>query len=299
MKTLLFLVILSLSSHFSFGQAYIPMPADSATWRYRIYDEDYLVQVIDFILFFNGRDTLANGNSYHQVFSRTALQMGPIGFNPPIVALDATSSDIYYGAIRESDKKVYLLAGAGEQLIFDFTVSVGDSIPAYGTKDKVVAIDSILLSDGLFHRRYLTTDPLYFAIEGVGSSLGLIPSLNDGRSDVTFICLTDSLVSYSPDTSIPCTYIYPPGYSAATANITGTIAEVRVFPQPATDRLDIASTVAGPLDIVIMNDLGQIFTNTTMQEKAEISVSQWARGIYYMQVTGGRYGCVTKKIVLQ
>jgi hypothetical protein len=72
------------------------MPADSAIWRYRIYDIDYETQVLDNILFLDGKDTIANGKSYHKIMSRTCRQVGGPGYNPPYVSIDATVADFYY-----------------------------------------------------------------------------------------------------------------------------------------------------------------------------------------------------------
>src|ERR1019366_5279989 len=162
MKKQLLFILLFFSCQHGFTQAYIPMPADSgATWRYRIYDIDVLVQVIDQLIFLNGKDTIAHGNSYHQLISRSCRQTGSGSFNPPIVTAIATIPDIYYGAMREVGRKVYLLTISGERLMFDFNVAIGDSIPAYSGKIKVTAIDSLLLN-GVYHKRYLTTDPGYY-----------------------------------------------------------------------------------------------------------------------------------------
>src|ERR1700761_5634499 len=81
------------------AQTYIPMPTDSAAWRYRIYDIDYVTQVFDIMIYQNGTDTTVNGQTYHTLFSRLRQQVGPYGFNPPVVAEQATYPDIYYGAI--------------------------------------------------------------------------------------------------------------------------------------------------------------------------------------------------------
>lgn len=298
MKRLLFTFILVLSSGNCSGQAYIAMPSDSATWRYRIYDADYLVQVIDFILYLNGTDTIANGHTYHKIYSRQCRQEGPIGFNPPLVDEEATSADTYFGAIRESSKQVFELEGSAEQLIYDFTVAVSDSIAAYSGKDKVVSIDSVLLTDGLYHKRYLTTDTNYSVIEGVGSSLGLLPGLNDGGGATTFICMSYDPLVYSPDTSLPCTYIYPLGYSAAVANVNVDPIDVNVYPIPANNKVHIATNASGPVKFIIFNALGQELWSGEVSGIYDIDVHQWAKGIYYFRANGAVGPRNTKIMIL-
>ncbi|MFI5196900.1 MAG: hypothetical protein ACHQD8_07400, partial [Chitinophagales bacterium] len=218
MKRLLFITFLFFASYNSFSQAYIPIPTDSAVWRYRMFNYDYQDQVMDCILFLNGTDTIAHGITYHTIMSRAYNRVVPHGYVPPVVSVDAGNSDVYYGAIRENGKQVFLLQVSGEQLIFDYNAAVGDSIPVYSGKKKITSIDSVFLG-GVYHKRFLTTDTAYYAIEGVGSSEGLIPGLNDGTGIVEFMCFTHSPVTYSPDTTVPCTYVYPVGYVSAIYNV--------------------------------------------------------------------------------
>ena len=237
MKKLLLLLFIFLLPATGFCQAYIPMPADSAVWRYRIYNVDFITQVLDNILFLNGTDTIANGNAYHKIISRSFNYTVPNGTIPPIINAFANLSDQYYGAIRESSKQVFLLDGTGEDLLFDFNAGVGDSIPAYGGKDKVTGIDSIVLN-GVYHKMYLTNDSTYFVIEGVGSNRGLIPQINDGENDVQFFCFTYGAVTYSPDTTIPCTTIYQIGHESV-PGINSRSSEPEVFPNPANNILHV------------------------------------------------------------
>jgi len=298
MKKHLFRIVLFLSPLSCFSQAYIPMPSDSAVWRYRIYDMDYITQILDNSLFINGKDTVANGYTYHKLFSRTCKQTGAPGFNPPFVTTDASAPDIVYGAVREESKKVYTLAGTGEQLIFDFNAVVGDMIPAYSGTIKVTGIDSILIS-GIYHKRYLTTDAGYSVIEGVGSSRGLLPGINDGGSDMLFICFTHATSTYSPDSTIPCTYIYPYGYQSAVTNVNDP-SEINVFPVPANDLLHVSTnTRNGVLNMVIVSSVGQIMWQGDVKDEPEIPVGNWPRGVYYVTIYPGKFSApLIKKLIL-
>ena len=278
------------------------MPADSgAAWRYRIYDVDYITHVFDILIFLNGADTTANGNTYHKLLSRNANSVVPNDSAPPVVSLDATFPDTYYGAIRESGKKEYSLnaTGGGETLMFDFNVSVGDSIPAYSGMVRVTGIDSIMLS-GVYHKRYLTNDTTYYVIEGVGSSRGLFPDLNDGGSDIAFYCFTDSLITYSPDPTIPCTYIYPVGYTSAAGNINNTNAGIELYPVPTNDMLHILlpGNIYGT-QAIVTNILGQVVWQGVFDGKLDISVRSWPRGVYDLHLDSGSIGHITKQFAVQ
>ena len=282
MKKFLFFTLLLFSLHIGFSQVYIPMPADSAIWRYRIYNPDYVTQVFDMILFVNGTDTFANGKTYHKIFSRSRIYTVPIDSIPPVVSVIATYGDTYYGAMRDSGQKVFLLSGSGEQLMFDFNVAAGDSIPAFYGKDKVVTIDSILLA-GNYHRRFLTNDSTYYVIEGVGSNRGLIPTLNDRGGTVQFFCYTDTPVVYTPDSTIACTYVYPVWYESVPVIVSNEKLIIDISPVPAYDVLHITTSANEPLLVVIYNSVGQVVWSGNVLHKLDIPVLSWSKGIYYIQ----------------
>ncbi len=299
MKKLLILILLFFSSRCGYSQAYIPMPADSAVWRYRLYDADYQIQVIDGILYVNGTDTEAHGNIYHKVFSRVHNSFISIDSAlPPVTNVYASYPDTYFGAVRESGRKVFMLTIAAEELIFDFNAAVGDSIPSSAGNDVVVAIDSILLA-GTYHRRFLTNDSTYSVIEGVGSTRGLIPPFIDGSPNEQFLCFTDAPVLYAPDTAIPCTEVYPIGYELGVNNAGNENPLITVFPVPAYDMLHIISSGSETLCIAVFNSLGQQVWEGYINGVAEIPVAAWAKGFYYVQFNGSKTGTVTKKLLVE
>ena len=297
MKKILFFTILFFSSHIGFSQVYVPMPVDSAVWRYRIYNPDYVTQVFDMILFVKGTDTFANGKNYHKIFSRARIYTVPIDSIPPVVSVIATYGDTYYGAMRDSGKQVFQLSGTGEQLMFDFNAVVGDSIPAFYGKDKVVAIDSILLS-GTYHRRFRTNDSTYYVIEGVGSNRGLIPTLNDGGGTVQFFCYTDTPVVYAPDSSIACTYVYPVSYESVPPVVSNQL-QIDVSPIPAYDVLHITTSASGPLQVEVYNSIWQVVWIGNVLHKQDIPVISWGKGIYYIQCKVPGSEIVMKKLLVE
>jgi hypothetical protein len=302
MKKFLFFTLLLFCSYIGYTQVYIPMPANSAVWRYRMYNVDYVTQVNDCIIFVNGTDTIApiaiGGNTYNKLISRSCLRVVPNGYIPPMVDTTATIGDTYYGAIRESGKQVFQLTLSGEQLMFDYNAAVGDSIPAYSGKDRVTVIDSVLLS-GVYHRRFLTNDSTYYVIEGIGSNRGLIPDINDGSGNVQFICFTYAPMTYSPDTTVPCTYVYHVGYVSAVYNINEQDPEIKVFPVPAGDVLHITSSGNSTLNVTALNNIGQVIWTGDINKEQDIPIITWPKGMYYVEITGGITGRIIKKIIVQ
>ena len=298
MKKGLLSLLLFVVAHTCFSQAYISMPADSAVWRYRMYNIDYIEQVMDCIMFVNGSDTLVNGKTYHKIISRGYNRTVPYGTTPPVITAYANIPDSYYGAIRDSAKQVFLLTISGEQLIFDFNAVVGDSIPAYSGKVKVVAIDSVSLG-GVYHKRFFTTDTTYYVIEGVGSNRGLIPGLNDGGGSVQFFCFSDTSVVYYPDTSTVCTYVYPIWYTSVPGIFNNKKPEVSISPMPAFDMVHISTTAGNPVHIVIYNCIGQAVWKGDVMQQLDIQVGAWAKGMYYIQYKNPEIEMSIKKLVVE
>ena len=166
MKGLILSILLLSISSSCFSQAYIHMPSDSAVWRYRFYDIDFITQVMDMILYVNNEDTLHGGKSYHKVFSRSRYTAQDNSLPlPPVTDVVASYPDQYYGAYREEDKKIYYLTSSGaERLIYDYTAGVGDDIPSYAGTATIVSIDSIALADG-YHRSFNTSISYFAPIE--------------------------------------------------------------------------------------------------------------------------------------
>ena len=204
-----------------------------------------------------------------------------LGFYPPITDVVANSSDNYYGAMRESGKQIFGLNITNEELWFDFNKGVGDSIPAYGGIKVVTAIDSILLN-GVMHRVQRTTDSLYYTIEGVGSSRGLIPALNDDGPDIEFHCYTRNDVLYSPDTAITCTHIYRIGFGLLAEATKEEAQIIKVYPNPASGsvHIEISKNISGTIKII--NYLGQAVWNGNINGAADVPAGAWPQGIYFI-----------------
>lgn len=255
--------------------------------------------VTDVLLYVNGTDTVVSGTSYHKVFSRSSLQSVPLSAGmPPVTNVVATISDIYYGAFRESDKKIYLLSASGEHVIYDFNASVGSTIQGYSGLVTVTAIDAITLADG-DHKRYKTTDTGYSVIEGVGSTRGLMPQLISGGGLNSFMCFKHDPVTYiAPmSTGVPCTNVAPLPSEDAVTNVNGKMA-VSIYPVPASNTIHLASGTNTHAKAVITNCIGQSVWQDALSGNMDINVNQWPRGIYFIKVADGQ-SSFSQKIILQ
>lgn len=88
----------------------------------------------------------------------------------------------YYGAIRESDKRVYVVPGhtldSTEYIAYDFNLTVGDTLPSptnFGIPDPanriISEIDSVLVFS--VYRKRFKINSYRYVVEGIGASTGL------------------------------------------------------------------------------------------------------------------------------
>ena len=156
-KLLLFsTAVLALTVAHSQTAVYHPFPDTNAIWAERVYN-----------IYNNGTagetryalkgDTIINAKNYKKIYSLK---------DSTIIDLPCCPST-YIGAIREQNKKVYAIIDTiPEQLLYDFNLSVGDTITYYYhispnnitqvTFSLVTTkVDSILLLDGKYRKRWI------------------------------------------------------------------------------------------------------------------------------------------------
>jgi hypothetical protein len=287
----LLILLLLLCVHGSYAQStYISVPPDSAAWRYRIYDEDF--GITDFLLYSSTQDTVSGGHTYHKIYSRAHQGHGTVAY-PPLVATDADLPDIYYGAFRDSAQKIYGLFLSGDKLLFDYQANVGDAVPAYGGTTTVTGIDSIAIG-GVYHKRWSTSITGFTPIEGVGSSMGIIPVLVEPGGSTVFICYSHYDTSYIPDATVPCVPLYVVGTGLGV--VTAANNDVNVYPSPVADVLHITVSLTEAFDGTIYNALGQLVWSGRVEKKQEVRTQSWPQGAYLLRLQGAG-AVITQRIV--
>ncbi len=291
MKHLLATILIILICHQAQAQQYIPMPADSATWRYRVIDlDDTNYLVIDLVLVVSNQDTLINGNSYHIIFNRTHNQtVGISSYPPPVVDDTCFFPDAYFSAMRESGKKWYEWTGTTEKLMYDFNALPGSQVPGPGIGTvTVTATDSVSLG-GVWHKRYSTSDASYYIIEGVGSSIGLLPSYY-GVGYIFFHCFRNPQFQFSPAGAPNCTTVYP--HITTGLAVANEPVNIKVYPIPFSDELHIESSANASCALYNMAGT-QLLPSAAIIGWGSINTAALPAGIYYIQLRDER-GVVIK-----
>lgn len=188
---------------------YHPFPDSAATWNIHFGwycfmngtgDENYSITI--------SGDTLISSQTYHKLTT-------------PYVESFSTGtcggiSTGYKGAIREDtlNRKVFFIppTDTTEQLLYDFTMQVGDTVKGYietFNVDIVQSIDSVLVGNN--YRKRWSINPSYQIdfIEGIGSTYGLI-EFSPGFTDAAFFsitCFQQNGQTLYPDTITNCQLI--------------------------------------------------------------------------------------------
>lgn len=295
MKKLLSLILLCYLTQGS-SQGYISFPDSNAIWVNRLFvnesgwpdpwSTEHLVDINNYTV--NGQDTLIASVAY----TKLTLTTGE-----------------YQGALRDNQGQVYFVPkdSSSEFLLYDFTVSVGDTIPyplaAWSEYDTlyVSEIDSAL-TGGQYRTMIHFEDCPDFWIEGIGCSSGLLidPAVNNNISG-SYLVL--HCFSYTDTTFI---YMGYPFYQAGTCSLDyvsvplpNNFAQVVVFPNPGSGTFAICHPESVTFhDIFVTNQLGQ-----KIECGIEILADQWLvsmdgfpSGIYFVRITSNQ-GDFIRKIV--
>jgi hypothetical protein len=204
---------------------------------------------------------------------------------------------LYLGYLTENAKKVYFSDGTGQRLLFDFSLSIGDSIDICANDPKcyypfyvhVDSIDSIFIFDRYRKLFYLNAHSSWpFAqklVEGIGLEFGLL-----GRIDLqTFACTADFLKIYyyknDPAYILHASQfkICPPPPPPDTLP-----PSVTIYPVPAGDYLYVEvkhDTLYRGSKILLYNSLGQLVLDKNMTENPmRIDMSVFSSGIYLLEL---------------
>lgn len=257
---------------------YTPFDLQNSIWEEDYYELASFRQQYNYLM---DGDTIINEVTYQKI-----RQVGRYSLNYDQTPTFWEDIDNYAGAIRENDQKQVFWVdpgGSEEVLMYDFNLTVGDTIAGhFFSALKVVGLDTIE-SCGQFRKRYELEpvegpllQPLYWT-EGVGSNQGLFHRYEYFESGAYSLCFSDS--SCSPCALVVSTQsLHPPN----SQNL------IQVFPNPVGTNLSIE--VLNPLEnlqLQVTDLLGRVVDrrNLSGQINWEFAVN-WAPGIYLLYVVG-------------
>jgi len=225
------------------------------------------------------KDTIINGKTYSYIKNITN------GCNP--------NTGGSSGLLRQDTllKRVIILQGNQENILYNFNKNVGDTALLSGTIYTLQSKDSILINDSLYHKRFqFQTNGLWAVtvIEGVGSTAGLLTPIP--LSEIGY--LLECFVRIHPSSKT----IYSIGGLGTNCPIDLSIPlnienkkKLSIFPNPSADIININTLDIIPQSIEIKNTIGQtiLFLNNIDKEISKINISDFTGGVYFIKVNFG------------
>ena len=272
----------------SFGQVSYSNYIDTTSeWKVRLeavyFDfgcNDFAVEYSDIIYFISG-DTLLGADLYHKLYINRKDSTVCSG---QTVISDYTS---YSAAIREdSIQRVYRNNGISEALIWDFDISIGDTV----RNDCVVsAIDTVWLGNRALKKFHCDCTDNNIIIEGVGASSGFLDAFFCAvgiEFDKRLICYKKQNDIIQIDSSIQC------GLQIITEthlNFNDDFAALNIFPNPAVQEITLELnpqlTNSEPT-IKLLNIFGQTLELVNMTSPViKLDLSNLPIGIYFIDCT--------------
>lgn len=302
MKKLLLLILfgIQLSGLNAQTNVYHPMLTDSTTlWRYSWVDVCSTSPIVICTYYYDYKisgNTIFAGQTYKIVkknVSNSYCNCIPHNGGVPITFT-------YY--LREDTlaKKVYSYDSIiGDKLIYDFSLSVGDTMPGYGNC-QIATIDSILIG-GNYRKRFISVSSWEF-IEGIGdvgsawggneADLVYHPCGGSLSPNTKFICFKQNNIDLYVKDSSAC------GLALNVEENKYNNFEVSVFPNPTTSTITI-ETDKTDCFYELKNMLGQTVFTSKFSNKINIDLSNFDNGIYFVRVMDEKGNSVVKKIIKQ
>lgn len=249
--------------------------------------------------YYYGTDTIINSNTYHEL--RSYYVSWKIARREGFVRYDTSSN------------KVYMIVYGNEVLLYDFNLTIGDTVfcPLSSTYQNmnytVVNIDTVLINNAE-HKRFSlkVTDSSIVdmfsqtasVIEGIGCTTGPLDLLTGDQLIVNTGEVSRHLSCFMNNGISPYPYFQNcPSHLMGVDNISefaSGITQPLVYPQPATTlaNIQLAETIkTGTL--YLFNQYGQMLYREIIHDKVDITVNAPATpGLYYYCITNNTTGKV-------
>jgi len=267
------------------AQDYKPFPNANAMWReffggFEFNCEDYQYVITG--------DTIINDVTYHKL-QKSGVIYAAGGFGGCNWSAYSGIND-YAGCFRNDipAEKVYFFDGETERLLYDFSLSIGDTIPKFGEYDyptTIISIDSIELG-GILHKRFFVNNQCNihgsYIIEGIGSTYGLFfASRCHFESDSQLLCFSINDETIYPSTGTNCTLVN------AIEDHTQDKATIALYPNPAYSTFQIKGIDNFEnIAVSIYNAYGQrVMQEQKLNKDGLIHIETLTEGVYFVNIS--------------
>ena len=282
-KLLLVILLFCANSGKSQTWIYHSMPDSNAVWNFEAINP--CPQIVNLFQNFSitiSGDTTINSITYHKLFT-------PFVFESYIGTNCGSTFPGYKGAIRQDTllKSVYIVKPFNntEQLLYDFTLQVGDTLKGVIASisvdaDTVISIDSILVG-GSYRKKWNITNGISI-IEGLGSTYGLVQNSTAGLigtfSNFSITCFSQNGASIYPNNTISCPLI------TSLNTLNEIVKEIKIYPNPSKG-IFIVDFNGLEIKEIILNDLfGQLILKENTSNSINLSIDNLKTGLYILTI---------------
>lgn len=228
-------------------------------------------------------DTVINTNTYHVIYKLADVSQSWMAPPPSNGCGGSWTTDQLAAIVRQDGKKIYIHDGNQDQLLYDFELEVGDTLPqTYNNwHDNLVitSIDSFQVGNSYRMLFQIGNENLYLA-EGIGHDEGFLepfpPYLECGYE---LNCFTLNGTTYFPDQQTECDL-------TVDISVFNSQTEAQVYPNPTNGSvsIDIGQTV-GSVEISIYDSTGQLvkLQRTASQKLPELDIPT-VNGVYIINL---------------
>ncbi|MFT5055211.1 MAG: hypothetical protein ACI97X_002247, partial [Oceanospirillaceae bacterium] len=245
------------------------------------------------VSYYIGDSVVYNGHLYHEIRYVGTSWSGMTETENPDCNVSPHPVSGLAGALRAENGIYYVGNSSGEEMIFDFTLEVGDTLQNSFTNDQPLIVDStdyVDINGKSCKRLFISggdTPEGTWIVEGIGSGFGPLEPLYNGFHSDQMNCYRENLGSAFPFNTSNCSLL---GVTQETEN-----PEFEIHPNPTNSILKI-SGLTSPTSFSIHNLLGKKVMSGIVNYKEELDVSGLHSGIYILKITEDRH-IVSRKFV--
>jgi hypothetical protein len=227
------------------------------------------------------KDTIINLKTYKKI-KNVYFHSSPISYCYGTGA----APGIYYFRDDTILKRLIILNNNQEKIYYDFNKNVGDTAMLIGAFTiTITSKDSILFTDGKYHKRFIGGNGAYTYIEGLGGAYGFLhPFLYTGNGSThSLICFSKKDANTSLFPIVPngaCNFVY-----VDTDHLTNEVKQFKIYPNPVNDKLNINFKYVAKREIEVFNNFGvKIITLLTEELNSSLNLEKCPVGIYSVSV---------------
>ena len=243
-------------------------------------------------------DSLVLGQTYKKIFHHGIKTEAPTMPDPNSNCAAPETFNKLYALIRQEGLKLYIFNGSEDQLLYDFDLQVGDTLPlSFNNFANDITVDSITtLQVGSETRKvfYLSQQTeVTMIIEGIGHNWGLIGTMQPFEFYETELeCYAINDTAYYPSLGAPCEL------NVALEELEATVA-LNAYPNPTNEKILIETgslSTVQTLHLVDLFGVNCLVENTyqLIDDAISLDLTKLATGIYVVQImdSNGKIGLV-------